>query len=215
MAFQFTFRFEGAQAFSALICFPSFNGFSSSPVTKDLAEVCPLSGWVCLLFSSPICAITAQPSLFLRSSARSTLSFPYGWPCHSSGDTSGLPRSACSTFGWFRLALFTGSAARPRQVAYIPVPAPLPVWLKPPATPSACSINDVYQAFTCVSLAIQSWPYPFGVFRKMVVSRFPSPPCGGLALSEELSQETVSRLPCPRRILPVERQVLSSFRQDI
>ena len=43
----------------------------------------------------------------------------------------------------------------------------------------------------------------------MVSSRIPSPLFSGQALSGKLSQETVTRLPCSRRILPVERQVLS------
>ena len=102
-----------------------------------------------------------------------------------------------------------GEVEFPRLVTYIPVPAPLPVWLKPGAAPSARHLNDVYQAFTCVSHAVKSWPYSCGAFGKMVFSRIPSPLFSGQALSGKLSQETVTLLPCSRRILPVERQVLS------
>ena len=111
--------------------------------------------------------------------------------------------------GQFRLTLFAGSIACPRQVTPNPVPAPSPFWLKPAAVPSACRFHDVYRVFTYVSLAAKSWPYSCGTFRKMVSSRIPSPLFSGQALSGKLSQETFTGLPCSHRILPVERQVLS------
>ena len=71
-------------------------------------------------------------------------------------------------------------------------------------------VYDVYRAFTYVGRAAKSWPYSCGVFGEMVSLRVPSPLFSGQALSGKLSQETVTSLPCSRRILPVERQVLSA-----
>ena len=109
-----------------------------------------------------------------------------------------------------RPALFAGSVARPRQGSI---------------QPCSRSIARLAQAWYCAFglfrlttfikrshvLAILSDPDPIPVaLSGRWLFRNPHPRFSAVGLlSGELSQETVTSLPCPRRILPVERQVLS------
>jgi hypothetical protein len=86
MSCQFIASLETAPAVvprTAVICFVSFAGFSSSLVTRHQSKVCTLSGWV----SPPLVALSAplramyhrqRPSLFPTSSTRCTFPFPHG-----------------------------------------------------------------------------------------------------------------------------------------
>jgi len=100
----------GPADFSALL--PNA-GWLSSPVRSHQGEVCPLSGRVMSpAGSTPIRPITGRRSLPPPSCTRCPVRSPYDSPCcHADSRTTGLPRSAGGTRGWFRSRLFAGGTA--------------------------------------------------------------------------------------------------------
>ena len=131
------FSIEGAQAFSAFICFPSFNVFSSSLVMKDLVEVCTLSCWVSPPSGGPILLITSRLSLSPLSHARCPNRSPYGFPASLKAEhrVYHVPFDPHDRLGSLSSPAVSDPIRLPmtRKTSVL-VPTASPFWLKPLAS---------------------------------------------------------------------------------
>jgi len=172
----------------AVICLVSSIGFSSSLVTKDQREVCPLSRGVMLQTLNP------YPSHYRTAFACSLLLYPpsHGLALRSAfhrGRTTGLPCSA-SVPEWGRSALSAGSACGHEKRRTTSSTGLLTFWSKPLSAFGLSSITTFIRRSHMLTLPLHpsSGPHWRSQARRL------------LTVSTLVCRR---RLRCPRRFTPL------------